>query len=59
MMEYISEKLTKSTCKICGMGVLWLRPIGLETDDDAPTFYICHKCKFIGQVGVGQVGEVR
>jgi hypothetical protein len=25
--------------------------------EDVPTFYICHKCDFIGQVGVGEVKE--
>ena len=55
---YQMEKMPKSTCPACEEKVDWLRPEFDEMTDDDPSFFICFKCGFVGQVGVGSVEKI-
>ena len=54
---YRSEKMTRTSYPKCHARVIWLRPKLDEMTDMDGTFFICHKCSWIAQVGAGRVKD--
>ena len=55
MKTYVLEEMGNSKCPDCLSQVHWLAPKLEEMNDKDPTFFICLKCVFIGQVGKGPI----
>jgi hypothetical protein len=60
-MKYVIQSAgEKTTCGTCGKHVDMLCPKDLVSEViTQPWFYICWRCRSIGQIGVGPVKRVR
>lgn len=54
MPEYILSQTERTICADCSIPVKMLAP-KTESMSLWPAFYICPRCGFVGQVGVGPV----
>lgn len=55
--KYVIQKTDKSTCPLCGNKVRLLCDENMRKGK--PAFYICFKCEFVGEIGVGDVHTVK
>ncbi|WP_157052520.1 hypothetical protein [Ornithinibacillus contaminans] len=51
MEKYIIQNTEKSFCPKCNKTV----QIMFSEKPKSPAFYICFDCKFVGQIGVGEI----